>query len=80
MIVSGAEILEGFSHFVDHDSKNDYRLDMDEVIRSISRATDQVVEQEEVKVSSLTTGWILDLATFHVFSVIPMSHDVSNQS
>ena len=47
--------MEGFSHFVDHDSNNDYRLDMDEVIRSISRATDQVVEQEEVKVSLCRT-------------------------
>ena len=47
----GAGIVEGFTHFVDHDSNNDYRLDMNEVIRAISRATDQVVDQEEVKVS-----------------------------
>jgi len=51
-----AGIMEGFVHFVDHDSNNDYRLDINEVIRAISRATDQVVEQEEVKSALFELG------------------------
>ncbi|KAL5247184.1 hypothetical protein ACHWQZ_G019138 [Mnemiopsis leidyi] len=51
-----AGIMEGFTHFVDHDSNNDYRLDINEVIRAISRATDQVVEQEEVKSALFELG------------------------
>ena len=54
IISPGAGILEGFTHFVQYDSNNDYRLDMDEVVRAISRATDEVVESEEIKVSHVS--------------------------
>ena len=42
--------MEGFTHFVQYDSNNDYKLDINELIRAVSRATDEVVESEEIKV------------------------------
>eukprot|EP00116_Pleurobrachia_bachei_P002426 sb/3462688/ len=47
-------IVEGFSQFVQFDGNNDYRLDIGEVIRAISRISDQVIEAEEVKLVATT--------------------------
>ena len=48
--------MEGFTNFIQYDGNNDYKLDIGELLRAVSRTTDQVHNIEEIREALFEIG------------------------
>lgn len=67
--LSQTEVMEGFTQFITYDSNNDFRLDIHEMVRAISRTADEVIDPEEIKAALFELG-VLDTDELDFFDFL----------